>query len=68
MLDSPDVESSKAYLEANGVPVFTDIERHGEMAFFTVKDPDENVIMICSEAENYNDIGHQSGTGRIFCF
>jgi predicted enzyme related to lactoylglutathione lyase len=51
MLVTPDVDSSKAYLESNGVQVFTDIERHGEMAFFTVKDPDDNVIMICSELE-----------------
>jgi predicted enzyme related to lactoylglutathione lyase len=51
MLVTPDVEGSKAFLESNGVPVFTDIERHGEMAFFTVKDPDSNVIMICSEVE-----------------
>lgn len=51
MLVTPDVDSSKTYLESNGVPVFTDIERHGEMAFFTVKDPDDNVIMICSEVE-----------------
>ncbi|UVI33175.1 VOC family protein [Paenibacillus spongiae] len=52
MLATPDVDGSKAYLEANGVPVFTDIERHGsELAFFTVKDPDGNVIMICSEME-----------------
>jgi predicted enzyme related to lactoylglutathione lyase len=51
MFVTPDVDGSKAYLESNGVPVFTDIERHGEMAFFTVKDPDGNVIMICSEEE-----------------
>ncbi|MCQ6557171.1 VOC family protein [Paenibacillus mendelii] len=52
MLVTPDVEGSKAYLESNGVPVFTDIERPGgELAFFTVKDPDGNVIMICSEME-----------------
>jgi predicted enzyme related to lactoylglutathione lyase len=49
MLVTPDVDGSKVFLESNGVPVFTDIERHGEMAFFTVKDPDGNVIMICSE-------------------
>jgi predicted enzyme related to lactoylglutathione lyase len=49
MLVTPDVEGSKVYLESKGVPVFTDIERHGELAFFTVKDPDGNVIMICSE-------------------
>jgi predicted enzyme related to lactoylglutathione lyase len=49
MLVSPDVDGSKVYLESKGVPIFTDIERHGEMAFFTVKDPDDNVIMICSE-------------------
>jgi predicted enzyme related to lactoylglutathione lyase len=49
MYATSDVDGSKAYLESNGVPVFTDIERHGEMAFFTVRDPDGNVIMICSE-------------------
>lgn len=51
MLVSPDVDAAKTFLESQGVPVFTDIERHGEMAFFTVKDPDGNVIMICSEME-----------------
>jgi predicted enzyme related to lactoylglutathione lyase len=51
MLVTPDVDASKAYLEKNGVSVFTDIERHGELAFFTVKDPDDNVIMICSEMQ-----------------
>lgn len=52
MLITPDVEGSKAYLESKRVPIFTDIERHGgELAFFTVKDPDGNVIMICSEVE-----------------
>jgi predicted enzyme related to lactoylglutathione lyase len=49
MFISRDVDASKTYLESNGVPVFTDIERHGEMSFFTVQDPDGNVIMICSE-------------------
>jgi hypothetical protein len=51
MIVSPDVDGSKLYLASNGVTVFTDIERHGDMAFFTVKDPDDNVIMICSEVE-----------------
>jgi hypothetical protein len=49
MLVSPDVDGSKAFLESMGVPIFTDIERYGELVFFTVKDPDGNVIMICSE-------------------
>ncbi|HEY0828558.1 MAG TPA: VOC family protein [Bacilli bacterium] len=51
MLVTPDVDGSKAFLEFNGVPIFTGIERPGGMAFFTVKDPDGNVIMICSEVE-----------------
>ncbi|WP_165822369.1 VOC family protein [Paenibacillus montanisoli] len=49
MFVTKDVDRSKDYLAAHGVPVFTDIERHGELAFFTVKDPDGNFIMICSE-------------------
>jgi len=52
MLRTHDVDASKAFLESNGVSVFTDIERYGEeLAFFTVKDPDGNIIMICSGAE-----------------
>jgi len=52
MLLTHDVDASKAYLEMNGVSVFTAIERYGEeLAFFTVKDPDGNVIMICSKVE-----------------
>ncbi|WP_051250411.1 VOC family protein [Paenibacillus harenae] len=49
MFVTRDAEGSKAYLEANGVQVFTDMERHGDMAFFTVQDPDGNVVMVCSE-------------------
>ncbi|WP_424767620.1 VOC family protein [Paenibacillus sp. sgz302251] len=49
MLLSSHIEGAKAYLVANGVQVFTDIERNGEIAFFTVKDPDGNVVMVCSE-------------------
>jgi predicted enzyme related to lactoylglutathione lyase len=49
MLLTTDVDAAKAYLESQGVPVFTDIERHGpDIQFFTVKDPDGNVIMICT--------------------
>jgi len=52
MLLTPNVDGSKDFLESNGVSVFTDIERPGgQLAFFTVKDPDGNVIMICSEVE-----------------
>jgi len=50
MLVTPDVDEAKVYLESNGVSVFTDIERYGEqLAFFTIKDPDGNIIMICSK-------------------
>lgn len=49
MLDSPDVHGAKAYLESNGVQVFTDIEGQAGVVYFTVQDPDGNVIMICSE-------------------
>ncbi|SFS56515.1 VOC family protein [Paenibacillus sp. BC26] len=49
MLVSNDIEGARAYLVSRGVPVFTEIERYGDrLAFFTVKDPDDNVIMICS--------------------
>lgn len=49
MLKTNDVDAAKAYLESKGVPAFTDIERPApELQFFTVKDPDGNVIMICT--------------------
>ncbi|MDF2719446.1 MAG: glyoxalase/bleomycin resistance protein/dihydroxybiphenyl dioxygenase [Paenibacillus sp.] len=51
MLNTRDVEGAKRYLESKGVQLFTDIESPGGIAFFTVKDPDGNVIMICSEVE-----------------
>lgn len=51
MLTATDVDAAKAYLAENGVGTFTDIERHGELAFFTVKDPDDNVVMICNLIE-----------------
>jgi predicted enzyme related to lactoylglutathione lyase len=50
MFAAKNIDDSKAYLELNGVQIFTDIERYGSVAFFTVEDPDGNVIMICSEA------------------
>lgn len=49
MFDTKDIDASKAYLEANGITIFTDIERHGPIAFFTFKDPDGNVVMACSD-------------------
>jgi len=49
MLLTGDIYASKQYLASMGVETFTDIEEYGELAFFTVKDPDGNVIMICKE-------------------
>ncbi|WP_274365630.1 VOC family protein [Paenibacillus thermotolerans] len=50
MFITSDIDASKAYLTANGVTIFTDIERHGDaLAFFTVEDPDGNIVMVCTE-------------------
>ncbi|MFC4777215.1 VOC family protein [Paenibacillus sp. GCM10023252] len=49
MLGTNDIEEAYTYVQQQGIDVFTGIERHGEMAFFTVVDPDGNVIMICEE-------------------
>lgn len=51
MLTTTDVDAAKAYLARNGVETFTDIERYDDLAFFTVKDPDDNVIMVCNQTE-----------------
>jgi len=52
MLSTNDVDASLAYLAAHGAELATDIQRFGPIAFFTVKDPDGNEIMICSNDED----------------
>ncbi|CAG7616059.1 hypothetical protein PAESOLCIP111_01860 [Paenibacillus solanacearum] len=47
MFDCRSVDEAYAFVEANGIEVFGSIERHGEFAFFTVKDPDGHLVMIC---------------------
>jgi len=52
MLVTHDVEASRSYLAGHGIEAFTDIQRFGPIAFFTVKDPDGNEIMICANDED----------------
>lgn len=49
MFITADIDTSRDYLTGKGVHIFTDIERYGSLAFFTVKDPDGNIVMVCSE-------------------
>ncbi|RKN71905.1 VOC family protein [Paenibacillus ginsengarvi] len=52
MLDTNDIEGAYAYVVERGLPVFHDIMRHGSVAYFTIADPDDNLVMICSDEEN----------------
>ncbi|HET7579270.1 MAG TPA: VOC family protein [Bacillales bacterium] len=50
MFDTDDVDEAYRYLKKNSVDIFTEIERHGNVSFFTFKDPDGNVLMVCQES------------------
>lgn len=47
MFDSKNIDDAYAFVKEQGIDVFGEIERYGKMAFFTIKDPDENLVMIC---------------------
>ncbi|MCC3376593.1 VOC family protein [Cohnella sp. REN36] len=47
MFDTRDIRASYDFATAAGFEVFGEIEDHGDVAFFTLRDPDGNLIMIC---------------------
>jgi predicted enzyme related to lactoylglutathione lyase len=52
MFDTNNVDEAYCYLKKESVEIFTEIERHGNVSFFTFKDPDGNVLMVCQEQGN----------------
>lgn len=49
MFDSNDIDAAYTYAVERGMSVFHGIERHGPVAFFTLADPDGNLVMVCEE-------------------
>lgn len=47
MLQSPDVHAAYRFAKQNGIPIEWEIEQYPGMAFFTLRDPDGNLLMIC---------------------
>ncbi|MDF2660159.1 MAG: hypothetical protein K0Q94_2950 [Paenibacillus sp.] len=49
MLDSPDVHAAYRFLQEIGVKLDSRIEEYPNMAFFTFRDPDNNLLMVCGK-------------------
>ncbi|HEU5138692.1 MAG TPA: VOC family protein [Bacillales bacterium] len=49
MLDTDDVDEAYRFLKSRDVEIFKEIERYDDVSFFTFKDPDGNVLMVCQE-------------------
>ncbi|WP_226680602.1 VOC family protein [Sutcliffiella horikoshii] len=45
---APDINEAYQYIQAKGIEIVREIERVGETAWFNIKDPDGNVVMICN--------------------
>lgn len=52
MVPTDDVDAAWAYaVETMGMKVFHGIEGHGDVSFFTLEDPDRNLVMVCQQHE-----------------
>lgn len=47
MFHTKDVDAAYDYAKQLNLDIFSGIERHGDIAFFTLRDPDLNIIMVC---------------------
>lgn len=47
-LYAPNIEEAYQYVGSKGIVVVREIEWVGETAWFNIKDPDGNVVMICN--------------------
>jgi predicted enzyme related to lactoylglutathione lyase len=49
MLDSPNVQKAYQTVKELGIPIEWEIEEYPGMAFFTFRDPDGNLLMVCGD-------------------
>ncbi|NLP51407.1 VOC family protein [Bacillus sp. RO1] len=45
---APDIDEAYQYIQTKGIEIIREMERVGETAWFNIKDPDGNVVMICN--------------------
>ncbi|PYI51834.1 VOC family protein [Paenibacillus flagellatus] len=57
MFDSPDVHAAYRYLQQIGVAPESRIEEYPGMAFFTFRDPDGNLLMVCGKPGSRDGLG-----------
>lgn len=49
MLESPDVHAAYRFALEQGIQIEWEIEEYPGMAFFTLRDPDHNLLMVCGK-------------------
>ncbi|WP_209123833.1 VOC family protein [Alkalihalobacillus sp. BA299] len=47
MFGTDNINEAYSFVNSNNIKVFTEIEEHRDVSFFTILDPDDHVIMIC---------------------
>ncbi|TDF95956.1 VOC family protein [Paenibacillus piri] len=50
MFDSNDIDAAYSYAADRGMTIFHGIERLNTVAYFTLADPDGNLVMVCQES------------------
>ena len=47
--ETKNLEQSYKFIREKGIPIVSEIEVHDDISFFTFKDPDGNVLMVCED-------------------
>ncbi|WP_158606816.1 VOC family protein [Paenibacillus ginsengarvi] len=61
MFDSPDVHAAYRFIQSIGIAPEWSIEEYPGMAFFTFRDPDGNLLMVCGKPGNREESGGEPG-------
>jgi predicted enzyme related to lactoylglutathione lyase len=51
MFDTADIDAAYQFVKESGIKIFAEIVRPGPISFFTIKDPDDNILMVCQNHE-----------------
>ncbi|MEF3305798.1 VOC family protein [Paenibacillus sp. GYB003] len=65
MFDSPDVHAAYRFLQRNGIEPESNIEEYPGMAFFTFRDPDRNLLMICGKPGSKEEGGQNDAAASV---
>lgn len=49
MFPTDDLEAALSYVKENGFELFGEPEHYGDVSFFVLRDPDDNLIMVCQD-------------------